>query len=77
MSDEAKKLTAEEQAFWDAAAIAAMRSHLDAMNNNDKALKLLVESGKAGGMSARQLAVVLAADDASNLLTARRERGQQ
>jgi hypothetical protein len=25
MSDEAKKLTAEEQAFWDAAAIAAMQ----------------------------------------------------
>ena len=84
MSDEATKLKAEEQAFWDAAAISAMAALIPL---EDEAMRAEKSDGERTGFDdnpwpdgdathASRLA-----DDAriiaDALLTARRERGQQ
>ena len=77
MSDEAKKLTADELKVWDQFAAIAMRSYLDGMHTNESMRRDLASAGRAGNMSATRAAIVIAAEAADYMLYERRERGQQ
>ena len=75
MSDEAKKLTAEEQAFWDAAAIAAMAATITSMGTAWPSTEEFGTDNAAENCF--QVTAADACEMANRLLTARRERGQQ
>lgn len=75
MNEQAKKFTADEQAFWDACAKDAMHATLVSMQS-DSVFNGVVTASSKRGIPMLQVIARDAAVLADQLLTARRERGQ-